>query len=167
MKAVAASLEGRHRAPRGLTEPRGPTRGVGACARPIRCAQAVGPGPGVGPTACFAYRRDRGSRSPIRRGGTRTGAPGPVSPSGRGPPEEGPPGGAALRLSAGADPPFQGGGSTLLPVMAFVRTKVPLGRVPAGGPPGGESGHMPPASRPQVRGHAAGEYVAASLPLLG
>jgi hypothetical protein len=45
-------------------------------------------------------------------------------------------------------PPFQEGGSTSLPVMRFVRTKAPFGRVPAGGPPGGESGHLPPASGP-------------------
>jgi hypothetical protein len=62
---------------------------------------------------------------------------------------------------------FQGGGTWRLPVMRFVITKVPLGRVLADGPNGGESGHMPPASRPRVRGRAAGEYVAVLHPLLG
>jgi hypothetical protein len=43
-------------------------------------------------------------------------------------------------------PPFSGRGSTSLPAMAFVITKAPLGRVPAGRSPGGGSGPMPPAS---------------------
>jgi hypothetical protein len=62
--------------------------------------------------------------------------------------------------------PFSGG-DLALASHGICIYKTPLGRGPADGPNGGESGPMPPASRPRVRGRAAGEYVAALLPLLG
>jgi hypothetical protein len=176
MKAVAAPLEGRHRAPHGLTEPRGPTRGVGACARPIPYAQAVGPGPGIGPAALAAHRRnrggpspicgDKGGFSPIRRGGTRTGAPGLMSPAGGGPPEGGPPGGAALRFRPALIPLLREGGARLCqPWHLYVQKPLSAACLPAGPP----AEDLAICRWPQSpgEGRAAGKYVAASLPLLG
>jgi hypothetical protein len=113
-----------------------------------------------------------------RIAGTRV-APSPPAAAGRGPvlparcllqgmaPEGGPPGGAGLRLSASADPPFQGGGEHVSASNGICIYKTSLSHAPADGPNGGEFGPVPPASRPRVRGRAAGEYVAALLPLLG
>jgi hypothetical protein len=109
MKAVAASLEGRHRAPRGLTEPRGPTRGVGACARSIRYVQAVGPGPGVGPAALAAHRRGQGQPlpHPPRQDEDRCSRPG--VPLRKRASRGCPPGGAGLRFRPALIPLFREG----------------------------------------------------------
>jgi hypothetical protein len=134
----------------GRSGPRGPTRGVGACARSIRYVQAVGPGPGVGPAALAAHRRGQGQPlpHPPRQDEDRCSRPG--VPLRKRASRGCPPVGAGLRFRP-ALPPFSGrlfreGGSTSLPAMAFVRTKASLRRVPAGGPPGEGSGHTPLAS---------------------
>jgi hypothetical protein len=132
MKAVAASLEGRHRAPRGLTGPCGPGRGVGACVGP---AQARGsPLRDRVPTGrrLFPGRRPRPSPCPT------TGSSGRTGPPAKG----GLPRRAAWNyiLFALYNSRISGraveGGSTLLPAMRFVYTKLDRG-LPAACRPGG------------------------------
>jgi hypothetical protein len=118
MKAVAASLEGRHRAPRGLTGPCGPGRGVGAC---VEAAQARGsPLRDRVPTGRrpFPGRRPRPSPSGEDRGFRED-----WSSRKEGPPTKGRAETYSFRVIQKRDIGARGvGGSTSLPAMAFVYT---------------------------------------------
>jgi hypothetical protein len=129
--------------------PLGAGRRVGACARPLL--------PGIAGT--------RVAPSPAAAAGRGPGLPARCLPQGVAP-GGGPPGGAASRLSAGADPLFREGGACLCQQCDLY---IQNPSRPSAGRWAQRRGIRPHAAglRALVRGRAAGEYVAALLPLLG
>jgi hypothetical protein len=171
--------------------PLGAGRRVGACARPSRppClwgrVGALGPVPARSDTPrrsgrAWALDRPLLPRIAGRADGLPAGAaPPPSAAAGRGPvlPTRCLSQGAGLQTEGlspalppayrPALPPFQGGGASFCQQWHLsLQKRLWTACLPMGHPDGG-SGHLPPASGPRVRGHAAGKYVVASLPLLG